>query len=60
MDKLTEILALVRMLLPVGASIATAWVHNPASTNKLNLIISDVETVAALAQALTTPAAPAA
>ena len=49
---ISSILQLITALAPVAEGIATIWVHNPNSQHKLAVIVSDVETVAAIATQL--------
>lgn len=51
-NTVAAIAALVRALLPVGAEIASLFIHNPESQHKLAVIVSDVTTISAVAQSV--------
>lgn len=51
-NTVAAIAALVRELLPVGAEIASLFIHNPNSQHKMSVILSDADTITAVAQAV--------
>jgi hypothetical protein len=52
-----SILSLVQALLPVGAEIMSLFVHNPKSQNTTSMILTDIDTGTAIANAVMNQAA---
>lgn len=60
MSLFDKILAVLRASLPIGAGIASLFIHNKDSQHELMVVVSDVDTISQLAGALVPTAAPVA